>query len=110
MYGLTLQDQDPILLGNLQNLQLSFPSSGTSRWVASDRVTADRQLCNYAGRWTYYMTLGRSLSAGQFSNTCSSALDDIPRLSTPTSAHQHSSIRIDGVHTDHLGVDDLQIR
>jgi len=56
------------------------------------------------------MTLGRSLSAGQFSNTCSSALDDIPRLSTPTSAHQHSSIRIDGVRTDHLGIDDLQIR
>jgi hypothetical protein len=56
------------------------------------------------------MTLGRSLSAGQFSKTCSSALDDIPRLSTPTSAREHSSIRLDEVHTDHLGIDDLQIR
>jgi hypothetical protein len=56
------------------------------------------------------MTLGRSLSAGQFSKTCSSALDDIPRLSTPTSARQHSSVRLDEVRTDHFGIDDLQVR
>jgi hypothetical protein len=85
-HWLTFEDQDSIFLGNLQNLQLSFLSGRAARGVASDWVTADHQLCMSSGKWTYYMTLGRSLSAGQFSKTCSSALDDIPRLSTPTSA------------------------
>lgn len=85
--GLTLNNENIVLLDDLQNGKLSFTSSGATGWVTADRVrTRHEQSSSLVDeRDTYYRHRGRFLPSGQSRRMPSSNLGDNPPSSIPTS-------------------------